>query len=189
MCLSSPKKRNVFVISPPSTPKQQKTSGSSGCTKKAISGLCEHWIWSQDTRTHHLGSAGWAVSVKFPLSAFSALSKDSSQLPPTEVVPVPPSSGALGDLSLWGFSPQWGSGAVLAQAQPQHRHMTFVQSKQTLPGEPHELLRCSANIFFLTTPHSVFPWNMNSPDSFSSYYCALTPHTAGMEREMQELAV
>lgn len=38
------------------------------------------------------------------------------------VLPIPAGPGALWGLSLWDFSPHWGPGAVLAQAQPQHRH-------------------------------------------------------------------
>lgn len=109
---------------------------------------------------------------------------------------APTHSGCPSPSQLWGshrpvpvgFQPSVGLSSSSGPSPAPAQHMTFVQSKQTLPGEPHELLRHSANIFLLTTPHSIFPWNMNSPDTSSSYHCALTPHT-GMEREMHGLAV
>lgn len=132
--------------------------------------------------THTRGQLGRGV-CEVSLSVSWALSKDSSHLPPAMVIPILSIPGVFWGLSLWDFSPQRGPGAALAQVQRQHRYMTLVQSKYILPDEPHEILRHPTIIFLLTTPCSLFPWNMNSPDTSCSYHCALnTSHCWDGER-------
>ena len=95
-------------------PKQQRRSSSSSCIKKAISRLCKHQIWSPDI-DNPLGEEGYGGVSE--VSVVSTSTFKGPFPPPTHCVyPYPSRPSDSWDLSLSGFSPQWGPETVLAQA-------------------------------------------------------------------------